>query len=170
MSNKLKVLVLLPILSVVLTACTVADIPVIGPILSTVLPGGSSGPVTLNVWGLWEDPAVMAMMIQKYNEQNPDVTINYEDRSIMKIADYKERVFSRTTDETAQVDVMMVHNSWIPRIAQNLASAPGDTIDGNTFNQRFYPAATKSAVLNSNVYGVPTYYDGLVLVYNKKHF
>ncbi len=166
MSNKVKVLILLPILTLFLTGCTLSDLPVIGRFFG----GGSSGPVTLNVWGLWENPDVMKAMIAKYQETNPEVTINYDDRSIMNPVDYKERVFSRAQSSDAEVDIMLAHNSWIPRLSTTLSSMPADLMSADEYSQKFYPIIGTSGVVNGQVYATPAYYDGLVLVYNKKHF
>lgn len=169
MKKKLPFIALLLVLSVTLTACTVADIPVIGKLLSRGS-GQPTGPVTLNVWGLWEDPAVMQKLIDKYQTEHPNVTIKYDDRSIMKPDDYKDRVFNSATQNTIDADIIMVHNSWVPKLKEVLVPAPNDVLSADTFSSTFYPAATQSAVIDGAAYAVPLYYDGLALVYNKKHF
>lgn len=164
--NKTKAFLLFPLLAIFLTACTLGDLPVIGKYFV----GTPTGPVTLNVWGLWEDPAVIDVLITKYQEQNPTVTVNYEDRSIMSLVDYKERVFSRASDESSQIDVFTVHNSWVSKLSSLLAPMPANIMTPEEYSSVFYPVSTKSAVINGSIYASPLYYDGLALVYNKKHF
>jgi multiple sugar transport system substrate-binding protein len=43
-------------------------------------------------------------------------------------------------------------------------------MSGDTYASSYYPSATDSAVIDGKVYAIPAYYDGLALVYNKKHF
>jgi len=69
------------------------------------------------MWGLWENPEVMNDLIAQYQQLHPNVTINYEDRSVLKpLSSYKERVFTRLSEEGGP-DIVRVHNSWVPRIS-----------------------------------------------------
>ncbi|MBP7927834.1 extracellular solute-binding protein [Patescibacteria group bacterium] len=170
--NKKITLALLPILSLILTACTLSDLPVIGKYFgskpSSKIP---TGPVSISMWGLWENPDVINALTSKYKEAHPNVTVNYDDRSILNPVDYKERVFTRASDN-AGADVMRVHVSWVPRLkAQGLiAPMPDDMLDVNAYKGSIYPVAANNLVLDGKLYGVPAYYDGLVMVYNKDHF
>lgn len=174
--SKFLTIGLVLVLPVFLTACTLGDLPVIGKFF-----GGSSttddgppvvdtGPASLNVWGIWERKEVMDVLIQRYNEVYPDVTINYEDRSVLKpIVEYKEISFTRATDPSGP-DVMRVHISWLPTLVPSLEPMPDDIMDADTFRSTFYPVAADNLVVDGKIYGMPTFYDGLVLVYNKDHF
>ncbi|KKS20546.1 MAG: Extracellular solute-binding protein, family 1 [candidate division WWE3 bacterium GW2011_GWC1_41_7] len=168
MRNKYFTLALLVVLSFALTACTLQDLPVVGKYF-----GGSgspaSGPVSLTVWGLWEDRDIMEGLILKYQETHENVTITYDDRSILNPRDYKERVLTQISG-SLDADVVLVHNSWVPRITANLSPMPSSLMDVNTYKSTFYPVAADSAVVGGNIYAVPFYYDGLVLVYNRDHF
>ena len=49
-------------------------------IVKVVLPKvgkGGVGGITLNYWGLWEEPAVIEGIIMDYENKNPGVKINY---------------------------------------------------------------------------------------------
>ncbi len=167
--GKLLTLTLLGLISVTLTACTLQDIPLIGGLFK-----GSTGiipqkAVTLNIWGLWENPEVIKSAIARYTQQNPNVTINYDDRSVINPNEYKDRVFARIGQEDVS-DIISVHNSWVSSLAPALTPMPSSVMDLNTYKSSFYPTATESAVVDNNAYAIPSYYDGLVLVYNKKHF
>ncbi|EKE00189.1 MAG: Extracellular solute-binding protein, family 1 [uncultured bacterium] len=166
MRNKIASLALLFILSFTLTACTIQDLPVIGKFF-----GGSSGSISgsITVWGLWENPDVMASIIAKYKELHPNVTINYEDRSVLKTLEYRDRIFARAGEDVG-ADVLLVHNSWLYKLKDNFSPMPAKLMDAKTYSTTFYPVATQSAVFDSKIYGVPFYYDGLVLLYNKDHF
>lgn len=172
MNKKIRTLALLPILSVILTACTIQDLPLIGQYFGGSSAGGgvTNEPVTLNIWGLWESPEVMNSIIAKYQEQHPNVTINYEDRSIMSLAEYKERIFTRFQDPQGNIDIALVHNSWVSRMSTIVAPAPEGTISVSDYESKYFPVITESGVVNNQVLAVPFYYDNLVLVYNRDHF
>lgn len=168
MKSKILTTALLISLPFLLTACTLQDLPVIGKFFG----GGApqvQGPTTLSMWGLWESPQVMNALIAKYKETHPNVTINYDDRSVLKLEDYKQTVYTRATQADAP-DIVVIHNSWVPGLKDALSPAPSNVITPQIYSQRFYSIAVKSAVLNNNVYALPLFYDGLVLVYNKDHF
>jgi len=171
MKNKILTAILLLVIPLFLTACSLSDIPVIGKYF-----GGGSGnapkqgvPVSLNMWGLWETPDIMEVLIKNYQTQNSLVTVNYEDRSINNPNSYKESVFTRIKQGDLP-DIIMVHNSWVPFLKDYLEPAPSDVIATADYLQRFYPVAAESSVVDDRVYAVPAHHDGLVLVYNKDHF
>jgi len=174
--SKFLVIGLVLVLPLFLTACTLADLPVVGKFFgngSSTEDGPSvvdTGPASLNVWGIWARKEVMDVLVQKYNEVYPDVTVNYEDRSVLKpLVDYKTRSFNRATDPSGP-DVMRVHISWVPALAPSLEAMPDDIMDVETFRSIFYPVAADNLIIDGKIYGIPTFYDGLVLVYNKNHF
>ena len=170
MKNKILTAILLLVIPLFLTACSLSDIPVIGKYF-----GGGSGnapkqgvPVSLNMWGLWETPDIMEVLIKNYQTQNSLVTVNYEDRSINNPNSYKEIVFTRIKQGDLP-DIIMVHNSWVPFLKDYLEPAPSDVIATADYLQRFYPVAAESSVVDGRVRS-SAHHDGLVLVYNKDHF
>ncbi len=169
MNSKIKTLALLLIIPFVLTACTLQEtlqkLPIIGERF-----GANAGPVTMNAWGLWENADVINELISNYTQANPDVTIVYEDRSVMDPLEYKERIYTRFQEESTDIDFALVHNSWVPSLVPFLEPAPASLINAQTYEQKYYPSAIASGVFNGQVYAIPAYYDGLVLVYNKSHF
>lgn len=165
MRYKIFTLALLFILSFTLTACSLQELPVIGKYFGGL---GGSKEATLTMWGLWEDPDVIGTAISAYKEKNPKITINYEDRSVLKADDYRVRVAERA-DENIDADIVLVHNSWVPRIKDKLAPMPSG-MSAKEYQEAFYPVAAQSALLDNKIYAMPLYYDGLVLLYNKDHF
>ncbi|GIW69289.1 MAG: sugar ABC transporter substrate-binding protein [Patescibacteria group bacterium] len=168
MRNKLILTALILVIPFLLTACTLKDIPVVGKFFGG---GGLSlgGPVTLNVWGLWENPEVMQQIVAKYKETHPNVNINYDDRSVLGASQYKETLLGRI-GQPEVADIVLVHNSWVQDIKGSLAPAPSKIMSEQQYAEKYYPIAKDSAVFDGNVYAVPMYHDGIVLVYNKKHF
>lgn len=170
--NKLKTLALLLILPLFLTACSLQELPVIGKFF-----GGLSENKTINLsmWGLWEKEAVYQPSISLYKEDYPNFNLNYEDMSVLKLdglIEYKKRVYSRLEQDSWDTDIVMVHNSWVSRLADAgyLDTMPETIMSLSEYSNKFYPVAAENSVINGNIYAVPAYYDGLVLVYNRDHF
>jgi ABC-type glycerol-3-phosphate transport system substrate-binding protein len=172
MRNKILTAFLLLLLPFFLTACSLSDIPVIGKIFG----GGnkpSNKPVTLNYIYLWESDDVMSSVADKFKEKYPNVTISPDNRSIDNVQNYKDRVFEGLKQKNF-ADVVLIHNSWVPSLKDYLEPLPTD-FSVDSYKNNFYPVAYSSAVLPAKnneprVYAVPLYYDGIALVYNKKHF
>jgi ABC-type glycerol-3-phosphate transport system substrate-binding protein len=162
MNKKFLTVALLVILPFFLTACTLQDLPVIGKFFA----GAAKKSGTVTVWGLWENPEVMDALIANYKEKNPNVTVNYDDRSIMKSDQYRETILARMNEGKDVPDIVLVHNSWVKRVKDSLSPAPAGVLDAKTYSSTFYPVANESAVIDGKVYAVPMYYDGLALVYS----
>jgi len=167
---KLKTLALLSAIPVLFTACTLQDLPVIGGLFTKPLT-----PVELTMWALWEKEDTFTPVFTEYQALVPNASFKYEDMSVLKLdhlVEYKKRVFARMEQSTWDADVVMVHNSWVPRLINSgyLAPMPESSEIAQRYTELFYPVATESAVAGGQVYGIPAYYDGLVLVYNRDHF
>lgn len=168
---KIKTLALLSAIPILFTACTHQDLPLIGQFFG----GGTQGPVNLTMWGLWEDDFVYNAIVSRYQADYPETTLTYEDMSVLNLTglvEYKRRVFARMEQSEWDADIVMVHNSWVPRLVESgfLEPMPSDLMDVATYSNLFYPIATEDGVANGQIYGIPAYYDGLVLVYNVDHF
>ncbi|MCA9308098.1 MAG: extracellular solute-binding protein [Patescibacteria group bacterium] len=170
MTKNYKTIALLGILIFTLTAFSIYDIPVLGSLWARFFPK-TLDPVSLTVWGLWEEKPILDKVSESYKAEFPHVSINYDDRSVLALVEYKERVFERARDVNGP-DIILVHNSWIPRLLASdlLAPAPADVFPAADFSSRYYPVTAKESVVNGSVYAVPAYYEGLALVYNKEHF
>lgn len=167
--DKIAFFALLLALPFFLTACSLQDLPVIGKFFKPKESVATNKPITLTVWGLWENQDVINAGIKKYQEKHPNITIKYEDRSLLKAEDYKETVIAKSKQAGAP-DVVLVHNTWVPSITGSLSPAPSELISTEKFTNDYYPSAVQSAITDGKIYAVPAYYDGLALVYNKKHF
>lgn len=122
--------------------------------------------VTLTWWGLWEDEAIIAPIIEEYQNQNPNVTIKY-------VAQAKEDYRERLTNALAQgsgPDIFRFHNSWVPMFLKNLAPIPAEVMSSEEFSQTFYPVAISDLTTNKGFVGVPLEYDGLGLYINEEIF
>ena len=145
----------------VLTGCTI-------PFLSS-----APETVTLTYDSLWEPKGTYADIISKYEGSNPNVKIEFNDNSSSTLVTYKEDLLTRLRTGDRIPDVMRIHVSWLPEFKEFLAPT---VIPSEEFNNTYYPGVAASVAEkivdqdNYLVYGLPLYYDSLVLVYNQTHF
>ena len=167
MKYKKSSLTLLISLPLMLSGCNPKNLPLIGKLLGKE----DIKEATLNVWGLWESEQTMQPIFQKYTAEHPNIKITYEDRSIMPLVDYKERVFTRAF-EGKQPDIVMTHISWIKSLVGRGAAweAPSGLFESGYLDGNFFPVVKDAGTLEKNLYTLPSSYDGLVLIYNKRHF
>lgn len=154
----------------VLTSCNASNIPVVGKFFGKKT--NEATPISLVVWGLWNSESIYAPAFSSYKEAHPNVTIAYQDQSIIPSVDYKERVFTRAFEGASKPDVVLVHVSWLPRLVGTDALIPmsGDTLSAQDLSDGYYSVVMDTSVSGGKIYSLPSSYDGLVLIYNKKHF
>ncbi|PJA41411.1 hypothetical protein CO179_00065 [candidate division WWE3 bacterium CG_4_9_14_3_um_filter_39_7] len=122
--------------------------------------------VTLTYWGLWEPKEVMQPLIDKYQSENPHITIEYVVRDP---ATHYDVVNARIASEGAP-DIVRLHSTWVPSMTPFLSSAPKSVISVDDFKQEFFPVNRQFLVKDNSVYGLPLMIDGIALVYNKDLF
>lgn len=127
--------------------------------------GGTSGPVTLNYWGLWEDESVMQPLIDEYQKQNPKVTIKY---TLQTPKQYRERL--EAAIQRSELDIFRFHNTWVPMLKTQLAVIPESVITKKEFETNFYPVMKNDLKVGQNYVGIPLMFDGLALYYNEDIF
>lgn len=125
--------------------------------------GGSRGPVTLTYWGLWEEKQVMQPLIDDYQRQNPNITINYEERDPQN---HFQAVRSRL-QAGGSPDIVRVHASWVPFMQDNLSAIPEKILDTAAYEKQFYEVNQQNLKFDGRYYALPLMYDGLSLVYNQ---
>lgn len=125
--------------------------------------GSSSGPVSLTYWGLWEEKQILQPLIDEYQRQNPNITINYEMRDPRN---HLQTLRSRLAAGGAP-DIVRVHATWVPFLVDNLAFIDAKTIDTTTYEQVFYSVNEQFLKYDGQYYGLPLMVDGLALVYNQ---
>ena len=132
--------------------------------------------ITLRYESLWEKPGTYENVFNSYKNQNPIITINFEDKSAADISAYKSDLLDRLKNNRDVPDVIRIHVSWLPEFKNYLAPAPSDLFSKDSIANDFYPGVSSLVVYNtkdnsqSYVYAAPLYYDQLMLVYNKKDF
>jgi len=118
--------------------------------------------ITINYWGLWETPSIMAPVIESFEAANPNIKVNYQ---LQSQQDYQDRLQTAIAG-TSSPDVARIHSTWLPLFIKNLLPAPANTVSATEIQTNFYPIVANSVVVNNQVFGVPMNMDGLVLFIN----
>lgn len=118
--------------------------------------------VTINYWGLWEQPEVMKVVIAAFEKDNPTIKVNYQ---LQSHVDYQDRLQTSFGSQNPP-DVARIHATWMPIFFKSLFPAPANTISATEIDTNFYPLVKNSVVFSDQVYGVPMNMDGLVLFTN----
>ena len=126
-------------------------------------PGGK---VNLTWWGLWEEDAAVAQIIDDYERVNPNVKITYQKQAQQ---DYRERL-TNVLAAGEGPDIFRFHNSWVPMFRKELDALPSSVMSQAEFTQTFYPVALADLRVGGDIVGLPLEYDGLVLYVNEEIF
>lgn len=161
---------ILPILGIIVGVAVIAFL-----ILKLVLPrlqgttsdekdsgGASKIKTSLVYWGLWESEGVMNQVITDYQQQNPEVAINYVQHSPK---DYRERLQSGLAAGSGP-DIFRFHNTWVPMLKAELDTAPKELIK----LEEYFPIVAKDLQVGTEIIGLPLMFDGLALYYNPRLF
>ena len=117
-------------------------------------------------WGLWENKDIMRPILDEWEKQNPNVTVEYERQSKEQ---YRERLQSALARGEGP-DIFRFHNTWVPVLKGELAVMPAGLMTPSEFEEVFYPVATNDLVWGTEIYGMPLEIDTLALFYNDEIF
>lgn len=121
----------------------------------TTTPGSRT--TTLEIWGLFDDSDVFEPMISAYKKTHPTVNLIYR-KYIWE--DYESTLVNRIAAGQGP-DIFIIHNSWMGKHQDKLASAPKNTRNpfvSTAFNQ------------THEIFAFPLFIDNLALFYNKDLF
>ena len=119
---------------------------------------------SLIYWGLWEPDNTVRGILDKFEEANPGVKVNYVKQSHK---DYRERLQTAISSGNGP-DVFRYHASWTPMLTEELSSMPQSVMSASEYQQVFYPIAAKMLNIDGQIVGIPLMYEGLGLYYNKE--
>ncbi len=120
-------------------------------------------------WGFWEEEEAMHPLIEKYQDENPGITIKY---AIQPLKDYETILYGRLEQSDSSTlpapDIAMIHNNWLPKFEKYLSPLPSNVMDKDTYSKEFYPTAIEDFTgKDEKIYAIPLQIDGLMVIYNK---
>ena len=118
----------------------------------------------VDYWGLWEKREPLDQVIKDFEDENPDVSVNYVKKNINGYRAELQRALQSDNGPT----IFRYHASWRPFLDEQLANLPESVISGSTYQRSFYPVTSEQLTDDEgNIKGVPLMYDSLALLYNK---
>lgn len=132
--------------------------------------GGGNGEteaVELDWWVLWEDPEDMQILVDLYQQENPNVKITITEQLV---GQYKNKLETQVSDGDPLTgpDIMRIHNTWLPTFENYIAPLPTSVMSDGEYTSRFYETAvTDFRGADGRMYAIPLMFDGLGVYYNK---
>ncbi|MDD5760621.1 MAG: extracellular solute-binding protein [Candidatus Pacebacteria bacterium] len=126
-------------------------------------------PLTLEIWGLSDESAVFAPLIQGFQKIYPHISINYISKDE---ATYHEDLLNSLVNNKAP-DILMLQDNWLPYYQDKIY--PLDLTKDKYFNlldleQTYSQIARNETIKGNYLLGLPLYTDTLALYYNKDIF
>lgn len=121
------------------------------------------GTVELTYWMLWEEKEVLQPLIDEYQREHPEITIDFVRQTPIQ---YRERVEAHIARGEGP-DIFRFHNTWVPMLREELAPLPEGVVTQAEFAESFYPVMVEDLKLGGNIVGIPLMYEGLVVFYNE---
>lgn len=121
---------------------------------------------TITWWGLWEEPSIVEPLIKEYEENNPNVNIEYVKQSPQ---DYRERLVNALAKGQGP-DIFRFHNTWVPMLKGELDNVPASFMTPADFAQKYYPIISSDVSSGSGLVGVPLGFDALTMFINEDLF
>jgi len=123
----------------------------------------SSKAVTLTYWGLWEPEPVMQGVIAQWEQEHPNIKINYlaQDKQ-----DYRARLQSAFSRGEGP-DIFRFHNTWLPMLKNELSPVPVTIANNLNLENNYFPVVSESLDYGGQFYGLPLMMDTLGFYYNK---
>jgi len=132
--------------------------------------GGTTQSAALQFWGVFDDRSAFDKVINDFQAQNPGIKVLYQ---MFSYEEYEKRLIDALA-AGAGPDIVMVHNTWLPKHGDKLKALPA-TIPGlkqplltvQDYRANFVDVAFNDFVFNNQIYALPLYVDTLALFYNK---
>ena len=124
-------------------------------------------PVSLEIWGVYDEPEITNEFIAEYKKANKCVSnIVYKQKAFI---DYEKELINALAIDKGP-DIWMMHNTWLPKYKDKIIELPEELFSYANFRQAFVDVAIQDLTENNKIYGIPLYVDTLTLFYNKNFF
>ncbi|MEK7555395.1 MAG: extracellular solute-binding protein [Patescibacteria group bacterium] len=127
--------------------------------------GDGNKQIELNFWGI-EDSKNFQPVIDAYAQSRPEIRINYRQ---IDANSYEDNLINALAAGRGP-DILMLHNTWLPKHSDKIIAATESQIPFSNFLQFFPTVAEQDLTSNGIIYGLPLYIDTLALLYNKDAF
>ncbi|MFA6973655.1 MAG: extracellular solute-binding protein [Parcubacteria group bacterium] len=156
MNTKIKFLSAILLLSgiIFLSGCGLKDTP------------AKRYPVSLEVWGLFDDSDAFNNIFDKYQKANSNIRLTYKK---LTPDTYKNEVISALASGQGP-DIFLIQNTWLPSFQDKILPATADILTEQKFRADFVDVVAADFVEQGKIYAAPLTVDSLGLYYNKDLF
>lgn len=147
-------------------------------------------PITLDVWGVWDEQDLWQEIFDDYRASHPNVKFTYRK---LRIEEY-ERALLEAWAEDRGPDIFMLHNTWVNYYQTKLTPLPEklslpvqelqgtfkkeavwvlksfSTLTANQVDEKFVKVVSDDLVIDNKIYALPPALDTLALYYNTSIF
>ena len=123
--------------------------------------------ISLTMWGISQPASSYTNLINQFEKQNPNVSINYVQ---IPSQYYESFLVNKLKSGVSLPDIVSIGNTYLPLVKNYLYPAPPSIYNMKNFSNEFYKTATEDLTSNNQIYAAPNSYDGLALLYNKTEF
>ncbi|MEI7620461.1 MAG: extracellular solute-binding protein [Candidatus Falkowbacteria bacterium] len=144
-------------------------------------------PLTLNIWGVWDNSEDLTPIIESYKALHPFITINYRK---FRYNEYESELLNAFAEDRGP-DIFSINNTWVRKYQSKLIPAPAQipmvypVIQGSIQKQIvpetrvttsltpknvkdfFVDTVYDDVIIDGKLYGLPMSLDTLVMYYNR---
>ena len=120
----------------------------------------------LTFWGVYDDAEAFSSAIAGFQKLYPNISVNYVKKDETT---YESDLLNALALDEAP-DIIMIHNSWLPKYANKLASAPDTAVSIKTLRDSFPGVVEQDFTASGKIFALPLNLDTLALFYNKNLF
>ena len=136
---------------------------------------GQVGAVTLQFWGVFDEPSFYVDAINDFKKGNPGINVVYKK---FNFEDYEKQLIDSFAAGTGP-DVWLMHNTWLPKHGDKIQPFSPDLFEDKSqapaltfrdFQNQFVDVAVGDLTFDDQIFALPIYIDTLGLYYNKDIF
>jgi len=120
----------------------------------------------LSVWGVYISEEELSSGIKSFQETYPNVTVKYEEKNPVT---YESDLINALALGSGP-DVVMFHNTWLPKHINKIYPAPEEVISLRKLRELFPTVIEQDLTSDEKIFGLPLYIDTLALFYNQDIF
>ncbi len=147
---------------------------IVAIIIVLILIGRGNGvkkrPVSLEIWGVFDEYDSFKELLSEYQKENKHVSIRYIKKPI---TDYEEGLRDAFSIDK-EPDIWMIHNTWLPKHKEKISKMPtvlmAEKMPFNIFRNSFVDVIEMDFTENEEIYALPHSVDTLAMFYNKDYF
>lgn len=129
----------------------------------------STDPIELVFYGLYDSEEIFSPLIQKFQLEHPNTTINY--KKFSSEADYYDLILNELAEGEGP-DIFLLNNTELFEQQGKIVPAPSELLEVDSFKSYYTESASEATVWNDEfgverIWSLPLYVDTLALLFNK---